>query len=799
MKQDPYVGDTRVECAFSTQPDDPNPAWVDITDFAGVGDGIQISRGRQDEFTSVSAGQTACTLDNTDGRFTQGYAGSPFYPNVKIRKMFRVTNRDMTVAGNLLSTEDATFEGGTLGDWFAPSLGVAPALANSATHAHSGSKAMRITWGAGIGDAQLNFTGLVIGRQYCFSAYVYVPSGGSPNLQILAVGAGNAGTPSSGTNAFVRIFVAFTALSTTQSFQVQPSSGPSAGQQAWVDDVQLDEGTVPGTFMTTAPPIYYLHTGYLDEVPTEWPGGGQYSEAKVVSIDRFKRLGLRKLRSAIEEEILSDGPFAYYTLAEPDGATSVGDTSGNGRNSLPVTQLGAGGTLSFAQGTGPGFDGLGAPEFAPLNTTNGPYISGPLGAESSNGNPAGGSVLEADFTCTVNADQTIATLIHSQFGAGWDVLYLGILPTGKLIAGIGGHDSSGTPTGFGQSIISSATVTDGDEHHASIKALANGTNNALTLEVDGTVIGTAVWTGLGSGMSFSAMSIGGGNINGTQTVFAGVVSHAAAFDYAVSDARLAAHAAAALTGFAGERSDQRIARLAGYVGIPTAQQVLDVGMSTSMAPAAISGQFALAAMQAVESTENGLLFMDGQGRLTFHARSRRYNTTSSQTLAGDDVDPSIKFTPNDQYLVNDVTASRPNGITFTATNQASIADYFEGHQDLSLLTTSDNEVADAANYLINTYSTPVPRPPNVTVDILTNPAKATAMLGLELDTRITLGSLPAQAPSASSDWFTEGVKISITDGTYAFVWNTSPAANTTVWQLDSATLSQLDSTTRLAY
>lgn len=798
MKQDPYVGDTRVECAFSTQPDDPNPAWVDITEFAGVGDGVKITRGRQDEFTTVSQGQCTCTLDNTDGRFTQGYAGSPFYPNVKIRKMLRVTNRDVTVPGNLLSVEDATFEGGTLGDWFAPSLGVAPALANSSTHAHSGSKAMRITWGAGIGDAQLNFTGLVIGRQYVFSAYVFVPSGGSPNLQLLAVGAGNAGAVSSGTNAFVRIFVAFVAVSTTQSFQVQPSGSPSAGQQAWVDDVQLDEGPLPASFTTTAPPIHYLHTGYLDEVPTEWPGGGQYSEAKLVSIDRFKRLGLRELRSAIEEEVLLDSPFAYYTLSEPATASAVGDISGNGRNSLPQAGIGVGGEIDLAQGTGPGFDGLSAPVFAPVNSTNGKYFVGPLGAESSN--PGNAATLGLFFNSTTNADQAMAALNWVEGGADWDMLYLAILPSGKMIGGVGGHDSTGAAIGFGNSAISPGVVTDGQTHHAAVKIVGDGvTNTFITLYLDGAIVATATWTGFGSVLPWAAMEIGGANLNRHLSVFAGTLSHVAAFDAGLSDARVAAHAAAGLTGFTGERSDQRVARVASYVGVPAAQQVLEVGLSTT-GPAKISGQSALAAMQAVESTENGLLFVDGQGRLMFHARSHRYNTVSASTLAGDDVDPGIRFVPNDQYLINDVTASRDGGITYRAMNQASIDDYFVAHKDLALTADSDNEVIDAANYLVNTYATPVPRPPNLTVDILTKSSQAAAMLGLEFGTRITLATLPAQAPAASSDWFMEGVQITITDGKFEFVWNTSPAtANSSVWQLGSATFGQLDSTTRLAY
>ena len=214
------IVNVRVEVAFTTGLDDPAPAFVDVSSWVVGNAGIQIVRGRLDEYATVSPGTCTLTFDNTDGRFTAGYAGSPWFPNVKIRKKLRVTYRD--------------------------------------------------------------------------------PAG----------------------------------------------------------------------------PIFYRFTGYVEEWPTAWPAGKDYSEAQVTAVDRFKRLGDRApFKSVIEEEYLSDNPYAYYTLGEPALSTLAGDTSKNGRNPLTIAQLGSGGTLTFGSGVGPPTDSLTAAVLAPANTTNGKYLT----------------------------------------------------------------------------------------------------------------------------------------------------------------------------------------------------------------------------------------------------------------------------------------------------------------------------------------------------------------------------------------------------------------------------------------
>ena len=91
---------------------------MDLTSRARLDRGIDITRGRSDEFDAVQAGRCSLTFDNTDGALTPGLASSPYYPDVKPQNRIRVTYRDPAVAGNLLSAENASFVAGTTGDQY---------------------------------------------------------------------------------------------------------------------------------------------------------------------------------------------------------------------------------------------------------------------------------------------------------------------------------------------------------------------------------------------------------------------------------------------------------------------------------------------------------------------------------------------------------------------------------------------------------------------------------------------------------------------------------------------------------
>jgi hypothetical protein len=71
-----------------------NGAWVDVTGYARVADGIQIKRGRSDWSQAPSFATCDLTLDNRDGRFTPRNASGAYYPYLVRNTPLRVSVAD---------------------------------------------------------------------------------------------------------------------------------------------------------------------------------------------------------------------------------------------------------------------------------------------------------------------------------------------------------------------------------------------------------------------------------------------------------------------------------------------------------------------------------------------------------------------------------------------------------------------------------------------------------------------------------------------------------------------------------
>lgn len=89
-----YMPSVVVEIAFNSGYSTPiaSRTWTDVSDYVELDGGINITRGRQDEFATCDPNKLTLTLDNRDGRFTAGKTGGAYYPNVKIGRPIRVTS-----------------------------------------------------------------------------------------------------------------------------------------------------------------------------------------------------------------------------------------------------------------------------------------------------------------------------------------------------------------------------------------------------------------------------------------------------------------------------------------------------------------------------------------------------------------------------------------------------------------------------------------------------------------------------------------------------------------------------------
>lgn len=537
--------------------------------------------------------------------------------------------------------------------------------------------------------------------------------------------------------------------------------------------------------------------GYIDAWPVQWPDEtSAMSTVTVGASSRLARLGRGvELRSIVEEEYLLDTPVAYYPLGEGEGSTVAGNVSLTAQGPLTTVQQGSGGTLTFGVNTGPGTDGLGAPAFTPADTNNGKYLRN----TAVDGLDTSGDTWML-IECFVNFASLsgMPTIIHMPGNAPSPLL---------LFAGSNGVNNVIQWLYDGINGQGTTALQINTTYHVALEFTLSGTTMTVETWLNGAAETTTPSSVTGTSMqSFTQLRVGGDSHSslGT-TMFSGTISHVAVWrggSKLVSDARIAVHYNSGANGFSGESSNARITRLAGYADVPTAELSTETGLSTTLVNQITNDKTALALMSEVVETEGGLLFDARDGVLKFHARSHRYNTASTLTLsaASQEIEADLAPKLDDQGLVNDMTASRVGGVSVRAVDTASIDDYGLYRDSVTLLTTSDAEVADAANWKVFLGSTPQVRVPDVSVDLLNcSSAQKTALLAREIGDRITLAGLPSQAPAASMDFFIEGYEETIGAELYRMTFNLSPATLSGVWQLDSATYSVLGSTTRLGY
>lgn len=637
----PFYTDV-LEVAFASQPMSASPTWTNITPYLGDGTIEIANHGAADEFTEIAPTTLALPLDNSDGRFTQGLASSPYSPNVKLDRRIRYA---------------------------------------------------RIRYGV----------------------------------------------------------------------------------------------------------TYRRFDGHANGWPTQWVKGAvAYAETAISATDRLKRFGRPgELRSTLEEEILRDAATAsvYYPLAEPQGAISAGNATKQIQPAAAIRQVGSGGLIEFAQGTGPGTDELSAPLFSPASGSpaNGKYLEAtPLGSNIG-GNP--GYTLEGWFRCDATTTRTIAALTN----LSGVVAILELDSAGKLQA------RQTVPFLADKIVVSAGVVNDDRTHHGALVVSISGTTATMRLYLDGAEVGTAAtWTvGSGNLSSYSRIVIGG---NKTGDCFRGTLSHVAAHSSALSAARVLDHYNAGANGLAGERTDQRIARIADWIGIPSADRNLDTGDSIVSAQAT-SGRPPIEVMREVEKAEDGRLFVSGDGKLTFHNRSRRYNATPAVTLSARWLVEPLEF-PGDGFgMVNDLTVTRSEDSGARVIDQASIDEYDLHRDSLEIPAVDDDALLAMAQWRVGNYATPRIRVPNVVVDIATleqlAPSVIPALLAADISTKIRITDLPVQAPTSQVDLFIEGWTETITTpaagglGTWRIAFNTGPGDTSQIWQLGVAGFSELGVTTRI--
>ncbi|MDG9717396.1 LamG-like jellyroll fold domain-containing protein [Streptomyces sp. DH24] len=796
--------------------------WTDISSYVDVlKQGVAIRRGAADELSETQPGSATLRLDNQDGRFTPGNAASPYYPYVRRNAPIRIS-----VAVIPTRSGPAPYPLAMLGDDFD-----APRLNSSLwTNAYGGAGVVGgraripLTPGVGAGlqsarewrlpgsslcarlptlpaangssSARANWTidsstsGTRLGFQYnavaqtlrCINE-VSFSDGASVDLPYSAIdhlwvrirestGTVYWETSGDGFGWTVRRTLATPSWATADTLMVSMTTARTGGTADYIEWDLLG---------ATVRPRFW---GMVNEWPVDWEG--LVSTVTVTATDLFKRLNrLPPLRPMLAEEIIADRPLAYYPMTEPTDSTSCGDLSGAGRPALVITQAGSGGTLTPGTDDGPPATGGQQPTFTPASATAGKYLAADLGSSVADAVSNGFLAIEA-WVKTTTASRAILGLASSSLSSQ---IVLTLSSGGQLQV-----EWTADAGPLQVQAVGGPALTDGSWHHVLYEPATGD------VWIDGVLVNGDIAV---PAADLRLLQIGGWRAG---RLWAGSIGHVAVYAPSPQEGGLIGeslvdHWNAGANGYAGERADQRIQRLARYAGLSS----VTVWGATHdpVAGQGEGGRGVVARMREVESTESARLYAerDWYG-LGYQSRDLRYNPDPSSevfTISYADLETSrVQLADDDQKLVNDVEASRPGGATQRVTAPASVLAFGAYPQQLSVLKTSDNSVLDAAYWLVSRYANPGPELREVAVEAHTMP-NYLDILDADISSYFSVYDLPAQAPASALRVTVEGYAETIKEASHLIQFHTSASANDSVWVLDDATYSVLDSTTRLAY
>lgn len=389
--------------------------------------------------------------------------------------------------------------------------------------------------------------------------------------------------------------------------------------------------------------LYERFNGYLDDIDLEYPDEDAEAWAVLRCTDAFKVLaGTDLAPSAYAQEVLADGPVAWWRFDEEGGSVAhdaIGDLD---LTATVPPELGTDTLISRDPGASMTIDG---PTEGVYRTGAYPVTGGPL-------------TIEAVVKLTTETSVVIAGAASQALGSGFDLI-------GDETFGFEVARSPGVAT----SAPSTVDYTDGATHH--VVGVWNA-DNSLKIYVDG-ADRTSGSPSLAIGAFAPAAGftfVGGFPLVGGAL---GVYDEVAIYDYALSPARIAAHADAVSTPWDGDSPGERVHRVLDLIGWPDLLRDIDDGAST-LQSAETAGQTALDHLLKVAASEFGELHVSKEGAIQLRSRHSLINRDPLAEF-GPDADQvryrTVRFSSGADLIRNPVTVSRLDGLAQTAEAAAS--------------------------------------------------------------------------------------------------------------------------------
>ncbi|NUR03275.1 MAG: hypothetical protein HOY79_44210 [Streptomyces sp.] len=576
---------------------------------------------------------------------------------------------------------------------------------------------------------------------------------------------------------------------------VSLAATPAANASIQVDEWQLEKGASasawvqPGTW-------YPIYGGFIERWPQSWTDP-KYALVNPIATDAHAAFSQVTLQGAFGQEINARGLRFMYTLGDPQGSTVAADATGQcppavvsnspiGAATLAFgTQIAATSTTGTYTGS-PGTVCRIVAQYPGTATIGGlTYLSLSQGGVTGPANPAewirliafrwtGGAITGAAniWVCqdgNTNPSANSHTTLYLDTGGNLNLTLASVTT------------NAGTFTAF-----PSANYADGNWHLVVFGYSASLGQVILSPDGNPTAAypapSTAAPTGLISDTIGGYVDPRNGNVGvyGWQGDIALATEFQPSFAAAIDAAALTTMYNAWKSALAGESSDTRYNRVlywAGYQG----SKAIQVGRTTAMGPA--SGGTALQLLQDIVTTEGGAHYIDRSGTAVFKSRADRYNAITSSYTFGDGpgeypYEPGVGFDYDLTRVANIVSTTQAGGQTFTARDNASIAQYFPRTASRTINSQSALEVQDAANYLLSRYRQPAVRVTSITLNPAANPSLWPVCLNLELGMRVTVNRRRADGSLISLPCFVENIQTDTGPGVARWVLQLSPVDTT---------------------
>jgi len=250
---------------------------------------------------------------------------------------------------------------------------------------------------------------------------------------------------------------------------------------------------------------------------------------------------------------------------------------------------------------------------------------------------------------------------------------------------------------------------------------------------------------------------------------------------------------------AGDLSGTRINQLLDAIAWPTSMRDVDAGLTTMQADPG-TARTSLAAMQTVETSEYGALYVDAAGSFVFQSRDITAGSTGATPVVFNDDGSAITYYNavwrlDDTLVYNSASITRTGGTVQTAINQPSIDKYFvHSYNQQNLLMQTDAVALDYAQAYVASRAETSVRCDAIQLDLYTDNYNAgiIAALGLDYFDPVTITTNQPGSSTLTKTLQVFGVAQSITPNSWKTTLTTlEPIIDGFI--LDSAIYGLLDS------